>query len=65
MEPRKNYDAIFSAIDLYWLKSKRPSPVWIAAAAAGWKNEEIRQRATDLEAACELPYLVICQTLPR
>lgn len=50
MEPRKNYDAIFSAIDLYWLRSKNPSPVWIAAAAAGWKNEAMKTRASDLEA---------------
>jgi alpha-1,3-rhamnosyl/mannosyltransferase len=50
MEPRKNYDAIFSAIDLYWRRSKNPSPVWIAAAAAGWKNEAMKTRARDLEA---------------
>jgi glycosyltransferase involved in cell wall biosynthesis len=50
MEPRKNYDAIFSAIDLYWSRSKNPSPVWIAAAAAGWKNEEMKMRARNLEA---------------
>jgi glycosyltransferase involved in cell wall biosynthesis len=50
MEPRKNYNAIFSAIDLYWSRSKRPSPVWIAAAAAGWKNEEMKMRARHLEA---------------
>jgi len=50
MEPRKNYDALFSAVDLYWSRSKNPSPVWIAAAAAGWKNEEMKTRATKLEA---------------
>lgn len=49
MEPRKNYDAIFSALDRYWLESKNPSPLWIAA-AAGWKNEKIRKRADALEA---------------
>lgn len=49
MEPRKNYQEIFSAIDLYWSKSRNPSPLWIAA-AAGWKNEEIKMRARDLEA---------------
>jgi glycosyltransferase involved in cell wall biosynthesis len=45
MEPRKNYDALFSAIDLYWERSRRPCAVWIAAAAAGWKNEETKARA--------------------
>ena len=49
MEPRKNYDAIFSAINLYWSRSERPSPVWIAA-AAGWKNERMKMRAHELEA---------------
>jgi len=49
MEPRKNYDAIFTAVDKYWSESKHPSPVWIAA-AAGWKNDKIRKQAGDLEA---------------
>jgi len=49
MEPRKNYDAIFAALDRYWLESKKPCPLWIAA-AAGWKNEKIGKRANDLEA---------------
>jgi glycosyltransferase involved in cell wall biosynthesis len=49
MEPRKNYDAIFSALDCYWRQSKEPRPLWIAA-AAGWKNEKIRKRADHLEA---------------
>ncbi|PZR76848.1 MAG: hypothetical protein DLM73_01440 [Chthoniobacterales bacterium] len=59
MEPRKNYEAIFSALDRYWLESKNPSPLWIAA-AAGWKNEAIRNRAIDLEAkgrVCILGYV--------
>lgn len=50
LEPRKNYDALFSAIDLYWSRSRKPSPVWIVAAAAGWKNEEMKIRARNLEA---------------
>lgn len=49
MEPRKNYDTMFSALDLYWEKSERPAPLWIAA-GAGWKNEKIKARAQALEA---------------
>lgn len=59
MEPRKNYDALFVAVDKYWSQSKDPSPVWIAA-AAGWKNDRIRRRARDLEGQgriCVLGYV--------
>ena len=49
MEPRKNYEALFAAIDLYWQRSEKPSPVWIAA-AAGWKNNEVKRKASELEA---------------
>ena len=48
MEPRKNYDTLFTAIDRYWVESKNPSPLWIAA-GAGWLNEKSRKRASDLE----------------
>jgi len=49
MEPRKNYGALFSAVELYWQRSKQPSPVWIAA-STGWKSEELKRKASALEA---------------
>jgi glycosyltransferase involved in cell wall biosynthesis len=48
MEPRKNYEALFSALELYWERSRRPSPVQIAA-STGWKNDQIRTKARELE----------------
>ncbi|HEX8077022.1 MAG TPA: glycosyltransferase family 1 protein [Chthoniobacterales bacterium] len=49
MEPRKNYAALFAAIELYWARSEKPAPLWIAA-AAGWKSEELKRKAQALEA---------------
>lgn len=49
IEPRKNYDALFAAIKLYRQQSQQPSPVWIAA-STGWKNDELKKRASELEA---------------
>lgn len=48
MEPRKNYMALFSAIDLYWLRSKNPLPTLVVA-PKGWRNDELKQRAAELE----------------
>jgi len=48
MEPRKNYAALFSAIDLYWSHSKQPSLVQIVA-PTGWRNEDLKTRASELE----------------
>ena len=49
LEPRKNYGTLFSAIDLYWQCSKQPAPLWLAS-SAGWKNDELKQAARNLEA---------------
>jgi glycosyltransferase involved in cell wall biosynthesis len=49
MEPRKNYAALFSAIDIYWQRSKQPSPVCVVA-LAGWKNDELKRKASELAA---------------
>jgi glycosyltransferase involved in cell wall biosynthesis len=49
LEPRKNYSALFSAIDMYWRRSKQPSPVCIVA-LTGWKNDELKRKASELEA---------------
>jgi glycosyltransferase involved in cell wall biosynthesis len=48
LEPRKNYDALFSALDVYWRRSKRPSQVWMVG-PAGWKNDRLKKRARELE----------------
>jgi len=49
MEPRKNYSALFSAIDMYWRRSKQPSPVCLVA-PTGWKNDELKKKTRELEA---------------
>ncbi len=49
MEPRKNYGALFSAIDMYWQRSKQPSPVCLVA-PSGWKNDDLKRQARELEA---------------
>src|SRR5205085_663756 len=49
LEPRKNYGTLFSAIDLYWQCSKQPAPLWLVS-SAGWKNDELKQAARNLEA---------------
>jgi glycosyltransferase involved in cell wall biosynthesis len=49
MEPRKNYTALFSAIDMYWKRSKQPVLAYIVA-PTGWKNEQLKRKANELEA---------------
>lgn len=48
LEPRKNYDAIFSALELYWGRSQRPLPLNIAG-PGGWKNDKIKRWAEKLQ----------------
>ena len=48
MEPRKNYTALFSAIDLYWRRSTNPLPTRIVA-PKGWRNDDLTKRAAELE----------------
>jgi glycosyltransferase involved in cell wall biosynthesis len=56
MEPRKNYNALFSAVDLYWQRSKHALPVWIAA-PTGWKNDELKRKAKKLESRGQIRLL--------
>lgn len=48
IEPRKNYDALFSAMEIYWCRSHRRLPLHVAA-GGGWKNDGIRNRAQRLQ----------------
>jgi glycosyltransferase involved in cell wall biosynthesis len=48
LEPRKNYSAIFDAIESYWQQSKVCRPLVIAG-GSGWKSEDLRRRMQDLE----------------
>jgi glycosyltransferase involved in cell wall biosynthesis len=50
MEPRKNYAALFSAMEKYWSRSTNPVPLHIVA-PTGWKNDELKARASQLESA--------------
>lgn len=50
MEPRKNYETLFSAMELYWTRSANKFPLWIAA-GKGWKSDDLRRKTQQLEAA--------------
>ena len=50
IEPRKNYDALLTAMELYWKRSPRRFPLHIAG-GKGWCNEEILGRIAALEKA--------------
>ena len=48
LEPRKNYDTLLDALDLYWARSPRPMPLRIAG-GDGWKSDALKQHLTALE----------------
>jgi glycosyltransferase involved in cell wall biosynthesis len=48
LEPRKNYSALFDAIELYWKRSKVRRPLTIVG-GPGWKSEKIRERIENME----------------
>src|SRR6266404_3369969 len=50
IEPRKNYGALFTAMEAYWERSRKPLPLWITA-SAGWKNDEIKAFVNKLQTA--------------
>ena len=49
LEPRKNYETLLDAIDLYWQRSSQPVPLHIAG-GGGWKSDVLKQHLTRLEA---------------
>ena len=49
LEPRKNYETLLDALDLYWARSPRPLPLRIAG-GGGWKSDALKAHLTTLEA---------------
>ena len=49
LEPRKNYETLLDAIDLYWEQSSLRVPLHIAG-GGGWKSDALKRQLTRLEA---------------
>ena len=49
LEPRKNYETLLDALDLYWARSPRPLPLRIAG-GGGWKSDALKAHLATLEA---------------
>lgn len=56
IEPRKNYDTLLDALELYWTQSKQPAPLWIAG-GGGWRSTDLRKRLAGMEARGLVHYL--------
>lgn len=56
LEPRKNYDTLLDAQEIYWKTSPDPLPLWIAG-GRGWKSEHTRSRIAKLEQSGIVRYL--------
>lgn len=56
LEPRKNYDTLLDAQEIYWKTSTNPLPLWIAG-GRGWKSEHTRSRIAKLEQSGIVRYL--------
>ena len=48
LEPRKNYETLLDALDLYWSRSPRPRPLRIAG-GGGWKSDALKEHLAALE----------------
>ena len=48
LEPRKNYETLLDALDLYWARSAQPRPLRIAG-GGGWKSETLKNHLVTLE----------------
>ena len=48
LEPRKNYETLLDALDLYWERSPRPLPLRIAG-GGGWKSDALKLHLARLE----------------
>jgi glycosyltransferase involved in cell wall biosynthesis len=49
LEPRKNYETLLDALDLYWQRSPRPLPLRIAG-GGGWRSGVLKEHLATLEA---------------
>jgi glycosyltransferase involved in cell wall biosynthesis len=47
LEPRKNYEGLLDAFELYWKLSKSPAPLKIAG-GAGWQSAALKNRINQL-----------------
>lgn len=56
LEPRKNYDTLLDALEIYWAKSHRRLPLKIAG-GSGWKSDSLKQRIETMQARGLLTYL--------
>ena len=48
LEPRKNYETLLDALDLYWSRSPHPLPLRIAG-GGGWKSDALHRHLATLE----------------
>jgi glycosyltransferase involved in cell wall biosynthesis len=48
LEPRKNYETLLDALDLYWSRSPRPLPLRIVG-GGGWKSDTLKDHLEKLE----------------
>ncbi|MBS0657426.1 MAG: glycosyltransferase family 4 protein [Verrucomicrobia bacterium] len=56
LEPRKNYEALLTALPHYREQSSAPAPVWIAG-GGGWKSDRLKDELRAAEAAGWVRYL--------
>jgi glycosyltransferase involved in cell wall biosynthesis len=56
LEPRKNYETLLDALELYWKQSANPRPLKIAG-GLGWKSSQLKKRIDDLGGQGIVQYL--------
>lgn len=56
LEPRKNYENLLTALELYAQESAAPLPLWIAG-GSGWKSAALKRRMGEMEARGLVRYL--------
>lgn len=56
LEPRKNYETLLDAVEIYWRRSGVRTPLWIAG-GSGWRSQQLKERLRALETCGEVRYL--------
>ena len=56
LEPRKNYETLLDALELYWKQSANPRPLKIAG-GLGWKSSQLKERIDVLSRRSLVQYL--------